>query len=186
MLWLCLVVWWCLTGFTQAAVAQPSNAAATAAEDDLGVTVTEHTMSVQSSGSGTTVMERWSLRVDNPEVESAGVPIPANFDGASSQGAKVYGDLAIFPETIRAGQVFTFSVRKTLPKYASARFDSIPDIPVESVTMDIRTSGGVPLSLWADDDADIRYAPGSSPRACLLYTSPSPRDATLSRMPSSA
>ena len=24
------------------------------------------------------------------------------------------------------------------------------------------------------------------PRACLLYTSPSPRDATLSRMPSSA
>ena len=26
----------------------------------------------------------------------------------------------------------------------------------------------------------------SSPGACLLYTSPSPRDATLSRMPSSA
>ena len=27
---------------------------------------------------------------------------------------------------------------------------------------------------------------GHSPRGCLLYTSPSPRDATLSRMPSSA
>ena len=31
------------------------------------------------------------------------------------------------------------------------------------------------------DDADILYA-----KICLLYTSPSPRDATLSRMPSSA
>ena len=29
-------------------------------------------------------------------------------------------------------------------------------------------------------------APGSAAAACLLYTSPSPRDATLSRMPSSA
>ena len=28
--------------------------------------------------------------------------------------------------------------------------------------------------------------PGRNPKTCLLYTSPSPRDATLSRMPSSA
>ena len=28
--------------------------------------------------------------------------------------------------------------------------------------------------------------PGESAKDCLLYTSPSPRDATLSRMPSSA
>ena len=32
-------------------------------------------------------------------------------------------------------------------------------------------------------DPDYRNHPG---HACLLYTSPSPRDATLSRMPSSA
>ena len=31
-----------------------------------------------------------------------------------------------------------------------------------------------------------RVAPGDRVCACLLYTSPSPRDATLSRMPSSA
>ena len=31
---------------------------------------------------------------------------------------------------------------------------------------------------------DGRY--GENPNSCLLYTSPSPRDATLSRMPSSA
>ena len=43
-----------------------------------------------------------------------------------------------------------------------------------------------------DSAADVlkrRYAsnhPDDNPQACLLYTSPSPRDATLSRMPSSA
>ena len=34
--------------------------------------------------------------------------------------------------------------------------------------------------------ADLPYIPGSEVAGCLLYTSPSPRDATLSRMPSSA
>ena len=33
---------------------------------------------------------------------------------------------------------------------------------------------------------NMSYSPGDSYHACLLYTSPSPRDATLSRMPSSA
>ena len=33
---------------------------------------------------------------------------------------------------------------------------------------------------------DVDEAMNASLRACLLYTSPSPRDATLSRMPSSA
>ena len=41
-------------------------------------------------------------------------------------------------------------------------------------------------SAWGD--ADFRAELGSllADYACLLYTSPSPRDATLSRMPSSA
>ena len=34
---------------------------------------------------------------------------------------------------------------------------------------------------WPDELADVEQE-----EACLLYTSPSPRDATLSRMPSSA
>ena len=32
----------------------------------------------------------------------------------------------------------------------------------------------------------IKNKTGYDPKTCLLYTSPSPRDATLSRMPSSA
>ena len=39
-----------------------------------------------------------------------------------------------------------------------------------------------------DDAINIQFTSGTtgSPKGCLLYTSPSPRDATLSRMPSSA
>ena len=37
-------------------------------------------------------------------------------------------------------------------------------------------------STFDDDSAD----PNAMVKSCLLYTSPSPRDATLSRMPSSA
>ena len=38
---------------------------------------------------------------------------------------------------------------------------------------------------WAVRDVNIDWEDGGA-YACLLYTSPSPRDATLSRMPSSA
>ena len=36
------------------------------------------------------------------------------------------------------------------------------------------------------DEKSIAYATAWKHKNCLLYTSPSPRDATLSRMPSSA
>ena len=38
---------------------------------------------------------------------------------------------------------------------------------------------------WKVEDGAFVYYPGEG-NSCLLYTSPSPRDATLSRMPSSA
>ena len=41
--------------------------------------------------------------------------------------------------------------------------------------------------IWIDEARKIVHVePDVSPNTCLLYTSPSPRDATLSRMPSSA
>ena len=45
------------------------------------------------------------------------------------------------------------------------------------------------IACFVDDDPQLCCVRGkliSEPRICLLYTSPSPRDATLSRMPSSA
>ena len=47
------------------------------------------------------------------------------------------------------------------------------------------------ISVMPDLEADLEayakvYEKAYGEKACLLYTSPSPRDATLSRMPSSA
>ena len=53
------------------------------------------------------------------------------------------------------------------------------DQPIVSVEMDLRY---LRERRSAADTFDLVLPPG----ACLLYTSPSPRDATLSRMPSSA
>ena len=39
---------------------------------------------------------------------------------------------------------------------------------------------------YPNHDVYFSFQMGGDPRTCLLYTSPSPRDATLSRMPSSA
>ena len=48
---------------------------------------------------------------------------------------------------------------------------------------------GCRLRPGLDPEGGLRESPGGGMRefpSCLLYTSPSPRDATLSRMPSSA
>ena len=47
---------------------------------------------------------------------------------------------------------------------------------------------GVALSLWATGILTLNQALAGfgDPTVCLLYTSPSPRDGLLSRMPSSA
>ena len=45
---------------------------------------------------------------------------------------------------------------------------------------------GVIMTTQEHNPVDIYVGIGGAPEGCLLYTSPSPRDATLSRMPSSA
>ena len=57
--------------------------------------------------------------------------------------------------------------KKSTPEAAQEGPVSKEEVPEESI-------------IYIDDDAE------PSPLTCLLYTSPSPRDATLSRMPSSA
>ena len=47
----------------------------------------------------------------------------------------------------------------------------------------LKNTGRVELPSWCDL---VKTAPHKEMCPCLLYTSPSPRDATLSRMPSSA
>ena len=47
-------------------------------------------------------------------------------------------------------------------------------------------NGGNAQVLPNEIDLDGQLKKGQASKSCLLYTSPSPRDATLSRMPSSA
>ena len=51
---------------------------------------------------------------------------------------------------------------------------------------DFRTLYKKMLAYYADHNADFSRPYPHAIETCLLYTSPSPRDATLSRMPSSA
>ena len=67
----------------------------------------------------------------------------------------------------------------------------LPDASLESVFQSAAAVGYdcVELMCWPQGKAERRYAGVTHVDAaalCLLYTSPSPRDATLSRMPSSA
>ena len=54
----------------------------------------------------------------------------------------------------------------------------------DKVLVGQRPNGGNLAGYWEFPGGKIEV--GENPEACLLYTSPSPRDATLSRMPSSA
>ena len=69
------------------------------------------------------------------------------------------------------GQAFILNMRKS--QFIIQGFD------VDSNRMDeLREQGGTPVNTPADAAKDVD--------CCLLYTSPSPRDGLLSRMPSSA
>ena len=66
--------------------------------------------------------------------------------------------------------------------------DVLPELPgfhvlVRPVSIKEKTKGGILLPNSTKDDMSYLVEFGSS---CLLYTSPSPRDGLLSRMPSSA
>ena len=55
----------------------------------------------------------------------------------------------------------------------------------EVIYLDVTDEYRDPWSALRNTEADAEREPGLI-QICLLYTSPSPRDATLSRMPSSA
>ena len=59
------------------------------------------------------------------------------------------------------------------------------------IILEARDVLGGKVAAWKDEDGDwyetgLHIFFGAYPNICLLYTSPSPRDGLLSRMPSSA
>ena len=55
-----------------------------------------------------------------------------------------------------------------------------------AITRHLRRAGRVWIRIFPDVPVSTKPAEVRMGKGCLLYTSPSPRDATLSRMPSSA
>ena len=84
-----------------------------------------------------------------------------------------HGILLVFDEVI------TGFGRMGAP-FASQKFDVTPDIMTMAKAI---TNGSMPMGAVCVKDHIYETVTDNS---CLLYTSPSPRDATLSRMPSSA
>ena len=87
------------------------------------------------------------------------------------------------------------AVRRRPQAYLEAALANVvgPDAPVRAVVVEDLADGlrllarELDLPLSATHASSVENAgAGARAGACLLYTSPSPRDATLSRMPSSA
>ena len=79
-------------------------------------------------------------------------------------------------------------VRSTMVTTADQQYFQLPGGYIQMRNMQLNTNPTTPLEYITPEMMDRLYGSTTSgkPRACLLYTSPSPRDATLSRMPSSA
>ena len=71
----------------------------------------------------------------------------------------------------------------------AAAFVQAADLPAALTALDTQNSGNfevIDVAQLSSFDKQLRKAEAPLLKPCLLYTSPSPRDATLSRMPSSA
>ena len=77
-------------------------------------------------------------------------------------------------------------------KAAIGEYSKVSERDAHEYARAIYNIGVCHYELWQTEEAIVFYKraialkQGDYPRACLLYTSPSPRDGLLSRMPSSA
>ena len=80
-------------------------------------------------------------------------------------------------------------IDKSLPNVKQTiNVPSPEEVQVKIEEQEQQKDPAIDLQQNEDGSVDVNFDPsiGSKEQGCLLYTSPSPRDATLSRMPSSA
>ena len=117
--------------------------------------------------------------------------IAPNFEANSTDG------LIKFHEWIGTSYAILFSHPKDFTPVCTTEFSAVADLSLEFKNRNTKVIGVSVDSnedhiKWTDDIESVSSAPVNFPiiedisLTCLLYTSPSPRDATLSRMPSSA
>ena len=84
-------------------------------------------------------------------------------------------DTAVF--TVGTNGTLTIETTDTAAAAANIQITADGTFEVDATTVTLDSAGDIVLDA---DGADVIF------KDCLLYTSPSPRDATLSRMPASA
>ena len=90
-------------------------------------------------------------------------------------------------EALRLNPAGLTRINKTELAVANSRYLVGTEILMNSFGIAQRTKNGAfGVSIMTVNFGDIPTTTADQPAGCLLYTSPSPRDATLSRMPSSA
>ena len=100
----------------------------------------------------------------------AGVLVVAANDGIMAQTK----EHVFLSKTLGVGQLMIAVNKMDIVNYDEAKFNKVK----EEVSTLLKTVGYKP--------EEIKFLPIASLKGCLLYTSPSPRDRTRSRMPSSA
>ena len=125
---------------------------------------------------------------------------------STGQNVRDYADIQLFSKigmtadwwTDEAGHAMTYCcIDATTRDFArfgllfarNGRWDGEQVVPADWVAESITVPSGTSnqyyaLQWWVSPSGGYFYSAGL--HTCLLYTSPSPRDATLSRMPSSA
>ena len=79
-----------------------------------------------------------------------------------------------------------FGIVKNLISSDNSMSPEDKEMALKLLEQDIAEMNNISSRWQSDMKSDSWLSKNTRPMACLLYTSPSPRDATLSRMPSSA
>ena len=133
--------------------------------------------------------ETWVDSTDERAVRIATIPCDTNIQSAST--GVVIDDRTVLTVAHALFESREFAVRDHRGRWHGGeviRLDLEQDLAVVRID-DVRAD---PMPLAAErptaewPGVPVRMLEGARSGTCLLYTSPSPRDATLSRMPSSA
>ena len=125
------------------------------------------------------------IKCDRNEIERCIINLLSNASKFTPSGGTITVDIEDLGEKVKITVEDTgIGIEEKYHKYIFDRFNQIVDSSME-------TKGGSGLGLTItkhiiDMHNGEIYIESEVDKGCLLYTSPSPRDATLSRMPSSA
>ena len=104
-------------------------------------------------------------------------PADASQGGPNGDGVYVVTIVATDPDGETVETQVTYTISNPPP---------VVDTPVGPVEAVDAEEISIPTMFSDPDGDDLTYSVTGLPAGCLLYTSPSPRDGLLSRMPSSA